>query len=555
MASPAVRPSPPPRAQSDSPIPPRSHRFGLYLALIALAVVVLGLGLGSFPLTDPDEVFYAQSAREMVAQGSFLTPLLFGEPQFEKPPLTYWLLMGSFKLFGVHPWSARLIPALAGVLAALAVYLFARRLVTRETAALAALVEFTALACLGQSLALLTDMVFTACIAWSLYFFYRWFEEHRQRSLYLFAACAGLAVMTKGPVGIIAELLAIVLFLRVSGRNEQLKRFLFHPWWAVFLLVAAPWYLWAAAKYGRAFTWEFLVHDNWHRILRAEHGAFDHWWFYPAIIIVGMLPWTPLFAFLGAGWRKHREVAVFLVAWIAAVFVVFEIAHSKLPSYILPLFPALAVLLALPHDAPIQSPGRRAVAAAVSILFGVGFVAVPFLATGGIAATFHLTLVAVAVFGLAAIASGLLVLARRLPAAIAVACSGFLVFVFVAVTRVPAAGMHAFTEADLPEFVAKFGLQGDPVLSSKHHARGVWFYTGNPVVVMNSEPHPFWSDHPLSVLWQDDQIRAFLAAHDKVLCTIRPDDLGRLERLSVGKRTTTVLSESLDRVVALSAKN
>jgi 4-amino-4-deoxy-L-arabinose transferase-like glycosyltransferase len=520
---------------------PRSHRLGTYRALIALAVVVLSFGVGAFPLTDPDEVFYAQTAREMLAHESPLTPLLFGQPQFEKPPLTYWLLMASFKVFGVHPWSARLVPALAGLLAAFAIYRFARRLVPGEIAALAALVQLTALACLGQSLALLTDMVFTALIAWSLLGFYRWFEAAQDRFLLLFAAGAGLAVMTKGPVAIIVELLAIVLFLRVTGNNAKLKRFLVHPWWAVFLIVAAPWYLWAAASFGRAFTWEFLVHDNWG--------------FYPAVMIVGMLPWTPLFAFLGAGWRKHREATLFLLAWIGAVFAIFELAHSKLPSYILPLFPAIALLLALPHETPEDSPRRRRVAAALSILFGVVFLALPFVLKPEMTAAFRPTLIAVTVFGLAEMASGALLLVRRMTAAIGVAGAGFLAFVLVAVTAVPPAAVHGFTEADLPALVAKFGLQGQPILSSKLHVRGAWFYTGNPVVVIDRRAHPFWSDHPLPVLWQDDQLRAFLAAHDKVLCTIRPDDLARLDRLSAGTRTTTVLSQALDRVVALSARN
>ncbi|MFI5142546.1 MAG: glycosyltransferase family 39 protein [Thermoanaerobaculales bacterium] len=554
MASPTAHPSPPVDATAQTLAPQRSHRFGLYLGLIALAVVVLSFGVGAFPLTDPDEVFYAQTAREMLAQKSLLTPLLFGHPQFEKPPLTYWLLMASFKVFGVHPWSARLVPALAGLLAAFAVYRFARRLVPGEIAALAALVQLTALACLGQSLALLTDMVFTALIAWSLLGFYRWFEAAQDRFLLLFAAGAGLAVMTKGPVAIIAELLAIVLFLRVGGHNAKLKRFLLHPWWAVFLVVAAPWYLWAAASFGRAFTWEFLVHDNWDRILRAEHTNFDNWGFYPAVMIVGMLPWTPLFAFLGAGWRKHRDATIFLLAWIGAVFAIFQLAHSKLPSYILPLFPAIALLLALPHEVPDNSPRRRRVAAALSILFGGVFFALPFVLKPEMAVVFRPTLIAVAVFGFAEMASGVLLLSRRMTAAIGVAGAGFLAFVLVAVTAVPPVAVHGFTEADLPALVAKFGLQGQPILSSKLHVRGAWYFTGNPVVVIDRRAHPFWSDHPLPVLWQDDQLRAFFASHDKVLCTIRPGDLERLGQLFADSRTTTVLSNVFDRVVVLSAK-
>jgi 4-amino-4-deoxy-L-arabinose transferase-like glycosyltransferase len=527
----------------------------IYVALIVLAVAVLGIGLSAVPLTDPDEVFYAGTAREMLAQHTFLTPIIFGKPQFEKPPLTYWLLMASFEAFGVHTWSARLVPLLAGLVAALAVFLLVRRFVNLEIAAAAALVQLTALACLGQSLALLTDMVFTALIAWSLYCFWRWWEDRRSGWLHLFAALAGLAVMTKGPVGIIAELLTVVLFLRIAGADQRLKRFLFHSWWAVFSLVAAPWYLWATAKFGRAFTWEFLVHDNWDRILRAEHTNFDHWFFYLAVVIVGMLPWTPLLAFLGAGWRKRREAMLFPLAWIVAVFVIFEIAHSKLPSYVLPLFPALVVLLALSLAEPEVAPSRRRVAAALSALFGIVFLALPFVFRTGPAAAFRPTILTAAAFGAAQLVAGALLLRRRTAPALAVVAAGFLATVFIAVTTVPPSALHGFSEADLPAFAARYGLQGQPIVSSKLFVRGAWFYTRDPVVVMDTRPHPFWSDHPLDVLWRDEQLRTFFAAHDKVLCTIRPGDLKRLDRLFAGERTNAVLSDAFDRVVVLSAKN
>ena len=524
------------------------------LALIVAAVVVLTLGLNALPLTDPDEVFYAQTAREMLDHHSVLTPLLFGQPQFEKPPLTYWLLMASFEAFGRTPWAARLVPELAGLLAALAVYLLARRLASRETALLAALIQLTGLLCLGQSIVLLTDMVFTAFLALAFLALHGWSEDGRGGRLHLFGLWLGLAVLTKGPVGLVIALLAAVLYLRLAGRTSALWRWLAHPWWLTFAAVAAPWYVWAAARYGRAFSWEFLVHDNWDRILRAEHANFDNWGFYPAVIVAGMLPWTPLLAWLGAGWRRRRAAIGFLLCWIGSVYAIFSVAHSKLASYILPLFPALAVLLALSLEDAAASRRRTRVAAALFAVLGVVFAALPWLVRPPFAVEFRATILAAAAFGAVQLVVAALLLRRRFAPAILVNAAAFLVVIAVALTTVPASATRGFTGADLPALVARYGLQGQPIVSSKLHARDVLFYTGNPVVVMDRNEHPFWSDHPVEVLWRDEQIRAFFAARPRVLCTIRPGDVERLNRLFPGQRTNTVLSSDFDRIVVLSAE-
>ena len=534
--------------------PAPRRRSTLILALVVLAGVTYVAGLNVLPLTDPDEVFYAQTAREMLRDHSPLTPLMFGEPQFEKPPLTYWCLMASFSAFGVTPWAARLIPALFGMLGVAATYLFGRRVLPERTAAIAALIQASCLVCLGQSIALLTDMVFTSLIVVSMWGFFLWFAERQQRFLYLFAVAAALAVLTKGPVGIIAELLAIVTFLLVTRRRDALRSFLLHPWWLPFAALAAPWYLYATLTYGRAFTWEFLIHDNWDRILRAEHTNFDNQYFYPAVLIVGLFPWTPLLAYLGAGWKKHRELATFLAMWFLAVYVIFAIAHSKLASYILPLFPALAVLLALSLESFAGLRRRTPVAAAVFVLFGAGMIAAPFLAHGPLAAQLHPLLLAVAAFGVVQLACGALLLMRRLAPVLALNAAGFLAIVLLGFLSVPAAATAGFTDADTARIVAEQGLAGQTVVASKLYARGVHFYAGNPIAVMDTRANPFWSPHPVEVLWQDGQIRAFFDDKPKVLCVIRPGDVRRLDTLFAGARTQKVLSDQFDRMVVLSVK-
>jgi 4-amino-4-deoxy-L-arabinose transferase-like glycosyltransferase len=508
--------------------------------------------MNALPLMDTDEVFYAQTAREMLDNGSLLTPLLFGQPNFEKPPLTYWLLMASFKLFGVHAASARLVPAIFGLLGALATYLFAKRILPKGTAALGALILATGMLYLGQCIGLLTDMVFSVLVAGSLYCFYLWFAEKRDAFLHLFALLLALAVLTKGPVGFVIALLGIVLFLRLTANNATLKSFIFHPWWLVFTAVAAPWYLYAAITYGRAFTWEFLVHDNWHRILRAEHGNLDTWYFYPVLMVVGIFPWTAFLAFLGATFWKYRTPVLFLGSWVLATWGIFAMAHSKLPSYILPLFPALAIALAISLESFTGLRRRTAVAAAISFLFGIGMLAVPFLAKGPFAAELRPILLAVAGLGATQLAVGVLLLARRFAPALALAAGGFLAAVLVGSLTLPASAAAGLTDAGIPKIVAEQGLAGQTIVTSKFYVRGVRFYTGSPVVVMDTRPNPFWSPHPVPLLTKDDEVRAFFDAKERVLCVIRPADLERLNRLFAGTRTQNVISSAFDRVVVLS---
>src|SRR5205807_1883303 len=117
----------------------------------------------------------------------------------------------------------------------------------------------------------------------------------------------------------------------------------------IFLAVAAPWYAWTALRYRSQFIGEFFYNDHWRRLITAEHPQNDHWYFYPVSIVGGMMPWglyaaaALVFGFKGI-WRENNPSRTYLLCWIVVVFFVFQIAHSKLASYILPVFPAVALL-------------------------------------------------------------------------------------------------------------------------------------------------------------------------------------------------------------------
>src|SRR5579872_1754967 len=317
-------------------------------AIVLLAVALLYAGaLTPIALTDPDEVFYSQTAREMIGHHSFLTPVIFGQPQFEKPPLIYWCLMGCFEIFGISSFAARLVPASFGSFGIIATFLFCRRLFGEKTAWISAILLATSGLYMVMSELVMTDVALTALMAAAFYCFYLWFAQRKDSYLYGFAVASSLAVLTKGPVAIVILLLTAVIFLAVQKEPASIRRFFVHPWLLLFAALSGPWYATMWARYGRAFIDEFIVHDKWDRILYAEHPRDDHWWFYPVILLFGLFPWTSYLLLIGRRCKEFKSAHLFFATWFGVTFIVFQIAHSKLPSYILPAFPALIIPIGL----------------------------------------------------------------------------------------------------------------------------------------------------------------------------------------------------------------
>ena len=347
-----------------------------FILFFVFGVLYFG-SLNRISLTDPDEVFYSLTAREMLDSNSFVTPLIFGHPQFEKPPFFYWCLMVSFKIFGVNPWAARLVPALSGFLGIILTFFFCRRVFNDEIALISAIVLGTSALYLVMSQAVLTDIMLSVFITAAFYAFYLWFLERKQIWLHGFALAAALAVLTKGPIAIVILLMACELFLLLNREFKLGKEFLMNPWVLLFCLLSVPWYAAVIGKYGRVFIDEFIVHDNWHRILYAEHKKLDKWHFYPMIMTVGLFPWTFYLMLMGRRWKEYRKECLFLLLWIGVTFVIFQRAHSKLASYIVPLIPALVILLSISLSAFSDKCRRTSVLAVIYGLLGIGLIVAP----------------------------------------------------------------------------------------------------------------------------------------------------------------------------------
>ncbi len=245
-------------------------RFWTVVFLLIAAVLYCGT-MNRLSLTDPDEVFYSQTAKEMMLQNSYVTPFIFGHPQYEKPPLFYWLLIAAFRIAGVTRAAARFVPSLCGLLGVVATFLFCRRVFNSEIAWLAGTLLATSSLYLVMSEAVLTDITLSLMMMVAFYGFYLWTVERRDLYLYVFGVAAALAVLTKGPVAIVILLPATVIYLLLLREFTLLRRYLIHPWVLLFGVVCAPWYTDILARDGRAFFAEFIVHDNIDRIFHPEH--------------------------------------------------------------------------------------------------------------------------------------------------------------------------------------------------------------------------------------------------------------------------------------------
>jgi 4-amino-4-deoxy-L-arabinose transferase-like glycosyltransferase len=199
----------------------------------------------------------------MLNRGEWLTPRIFGEPQFEKPVLYYWLIIGSYKIFGINEFAARFPSALFGILGIIGIYFLGRTLFSEKTAVYSALVMATSVEYAVLARGCVTDMVLCVFILYGFLFFIKWLQKSNDgpaKGYFVMSAAAlGLAVLTKGPVGLVLPAGIIFLFLAVTGRLKSILRMPFVEGVAVFFIVAAPWYYLMIKTYAGTSRDIFLV--------------------------------------------------------------------------------------------------------------------------------------------------------------------------------------------------------------------------------------------------------------------------------------------------------
>jgi 4-amino-4-deoxy-L-arabinose transferase-like glycosyltransferase len=381
------------------------NRFRELLLLTGLCGFFFFFRLSGIGLLGPDEPRYAQIAREMLARHDWVTPILYGHTWLEKPILLYWGEMLSYTVFGVSDWAARIPSAVAATLLVFGTFLAVRR-IRREARLDAALAVASSVLILGFARAAATDMLLAAPFALSLLAWFCWYDAafdtgylgRRPSRLWLtlFYALNAVAMLAKGPVAPALAAFVLIAFCASQRNLRALIRTLDPIGIAVFLAVAAPWYVLVQLRTPEFFRVFFLEHN----LARFGTNLYRHkqpFWYYIPVALVATLPWTVwLIHGLADAWAALRSqfssssnssdatgcptlppgvraeggvvhttksanrtnadsqadapnftFEIFLATWAVVPIAFFSLSHSKLPGYILPAIPPLLILAAL----------------------------------------------------------------------------------------------------------------------------------------------------------------------------------------------------------------
>lgn len=320
---------------------------------LALALVWFG-PLDYRHLTKPDEGRYAEIPREMAVSGDWVTPRLNGIKYFEKPPLQYWATAAAYETFGVAHWTARLWTALTGFILILMVFATGKRLFGPNAGLLAAasLAATPFMVMMGQMNTL--DMGLSAFLCLALCGLLLANDEGAskgaQRGWMLFTwASLSLAVLSKGLVALVLTGGTLVLYSLFSRDLSPWRRGQWRLGLMVFAAITVPWFVLVCQANPEFFDF-FFIHEHFERFLSKVHRRYQPAWYFIPVFLGAALPWSLmlLHAWLG-GWRGDRSGGfrprLMLSVWALVVIGFFSASSSKLPSYILPMVPALALLL------------------------------------------------------------------------------------------------------------------------------------------------------------------------------------------------------------------
>lgn len=358
-----------------------SARWVAIITVVLTIFIAFFWRLGAIGLVDETEPLFAEAARQMYATGDWITPYFNGATRFDKPPLVYWGMALGFHIFGVGEWGVRLPSALAAAgLTGFSFYTIQRFGYPhgqqtadvpdkKQAFTLAAVVGAIATALHPQTIVWartgVSDMLLSGCIGAALLCFF-WGYVSTPRWYYGFYLFMGLAVLDKGPVGIVIPGLIVTVFAAYTGQiRTLLKEIKLLQGSLLTLLLTVPWFVAIIAIHGQTYIDSFFGYHNYERFTEVVNGHAAPWYFYFAVVAVGFLPWSPGLPFamvrlrpwaLGYWRRQPREkqLGVFALIWFLVIFCFFTAAVTKLPSYVLPLMPAAAIMVGLMWAGPRQ---------------------------------------------------------------------------------------------------------------------------------------------------------------------------------------------------------
>jgi 4-amino-4-deoxy-L-arabinose transferase-like glycosyltransferase len=335
-------------------------------------VAALFYQLGAAALFEPDEGRNAEKAREILVLNEWVTPHENFHPVLDKPIFYYWIIALAYKLFGVSEWAARLPSVLAALGCIALVYRFASARWGRWTALWSVLILLTCVEFFVLARVVIFDMLLTFFVTLSLCAFYEatHAENLKQRRIWFLVMCLGFGVATliKGLVGVVVPGMVILGYLLLSRQWKAPRSIDAVSGVILFFAIVSPWYLmaeWRNPGYLHYYLWE----EHFGRFVTNEFDRAEPWYYFMGVGLIGFMPWSlllPMFAHHAyrTGWQsKFGDPSLYLISWVVVPLLFFSISKSKLPHYILPIFPALAMLTAVSMVRVYQeAPGKLQVA-------------------------------------------------------------------------------------------------------------------------------------------------------------------------------------------------
>ncbi len=362
---------------------PRQALILAMLWLLFVGIIAFFWHLGSISLIDETEPLFAEAARQMKLTGDWITPFFNGETRFDKPPLIYWLMALFYHVLGVNEWAVRLPSALAAMslvgLGFYTIWLFGL-----HTSAPMVKLEnrrYWLSASLGAAIMALnpetivwartgvSDMLLSGCMGSALLCWFCGYANSvakiKLRWYVAFYVLIAAAILTKGPVGIVIPGLIIVSFLVYVGNLREVLREMHLILGSLIVsAVSLPWFGLVIARNGSAYINSFFGYHNLERFTGVVNHHSAPWYYYFIVVFLGFAPWsiylplaiTKIKLQARSHWQKQErgyQLSLFALFWFLAIFCFFTIAVTKLPSYVLPLMPASAILVASPWSEPI----------------------------------------------------------------------------------------------------------------------------------------------------------------------------------------------------------
>jgi 4-amino-4-deoxy-L-arabinose transferase-like glycosyltransferase len=334
----------------------RTRRSTDVIALIAFCGFLFFAGLHIVGLVGADEPRYAQIAREMLQRHDWVTPVLYGHPWLEKPPLYYWSAMLTYQATGgASDWAARLAGSIFCTLMIFFIYVWARHF-RRGMQLDAALITAASALMIGFGRSASTDMPLTAMFTVAMLCWYGWYSNRNRGWLLGFYLFAGLATLAKGPVAILLAGLVVVIFAALRRDWRLLLRTLWPAGILLYLVVTLPWFI-AVQRANPEFFRVFFLQHNLERFSSNLYHHHQPFWYYLPVALLALVPWTVfvIAALVDAirDWRFSiqqppgtEDLRTYLTIWFLVPIAFFSLSQSKLPGYVLPAIPAGTILLA-----------------------------------------------------------------------------------------------------------------------------------------------------------------------------------------------------------------